>query len=96
MKAASICLAILFVVLTLISLYEVYEIPKEFAIPNFPISMVKGMQKAYIVWTIINFTFSLPFLYVAIKRRQLAKFKILGTIFLLYIATILTISFIGV
>jgi hypothetical protein len=38
----------------------------------------------------------LPFLYIAIKRAQLAKFKILGTVFLLYIITILVTSFIRV
>ena len=96
MKVVSIFLAALLFVFTITSLYEIYEIPKEWSSPLIPVSIVEGMQKAYIVYAIINFTYFIPFLYVAIKRQQLAKFKILGTIFLLYIATIMMISFIGI
>ena len=96
MKVVSIFLAALLLVLTITSLYEIYEIPKEWGSPLIPVTNVEGMQEAYIVYTIINFTYFIPFLYVAIKRQQLAKLKILGTIFLLYIATIMVISFIGI
>jgi len=96
MKILSICLAVLLLLLTLASLYEVYEIPKDWNSPLIPTYFVDNMQQAYIVWAVINFIFFLAFLYVAIKRIQLARFKILGTIFLLYIATILITSFINV
>jgi len=96
MKVVSIFFAALLLVLTITSLYEIYEIPKEWSSPLIPVSIVEGMQKAYIAYAIINFTYFIPFLYVAIKRQRLAKAKILGTIFLLYIATIIVISFIGI
>jgi len=86
----------LLLALTILSLFEIYEIPNEFSSPLIPSSIVNGMQRAYIIYAIINFIFFWPFLYIAIKRHQLAKFKILGTIFLLYIVTLMTISFIGI
>jgi hypothetical protein len=96
MKIVSICLAVLWLLLTITALYEVFEIPFELSNPLIPPTIVARMQQAYIIYTIINFIFFLPFLYVAIKRRQLAKIKILGTIVLIYFATILVISFIRV
>ncbi len=94
MKVVSICLAVFWLFLTIISLYEVYEIPKDWSSPLIPISIVGGMQQAYIIYSVINFMFFLPFLYVAIKREQLASFRILGGIILLYFATIAVISLI--
>lgn len=96
MKVVAICLAVLLLILTITSFYEVYEIPKDWSSPLIPVSIVKDMQQAYIIYAVVNFAFFLPFLYVAIKRQQLASFKILGSIFLLYIVTILVISFIRV
>ena len=96
MKVLSIFLAVLLFVLTAISLYEIYEIPKEWGSPLIPVSIADGMQRAYIVYAVINFTYFIPFLYVAIKRKRLAKLKILGSIFLLYVMTIMVISFIGI
>lgn len=96
MKIISICLAVLWFLLTVTALYEVFEIPRDFISSLIPLTIVNGMQRAYIIYTIINFIFFLPFLYVAIKRKQLAKFGLLAAIFLLYIVTLLVISFIGV
>jgi hypothetical protein len=94
MKIVSICLAVFWFMLTINCLYEVFAIPKELISPLISISLVADIQQACIVNTVINFIYFLTFLYVAIKRKQLAKIKILGIIILLYIATIITINFI--
>jgi hypothetical protein len=96
MKTFSICLTVLFFILTIMSVYEFFEIPKDWASPLIPEEMVKGMQRAYLAYSIINFVYFLPSLYVTIKRDRLAKAKILVTIILLYIFTIMITSFIGV
>jgi hypothetical protein len=96
MKILSVFLAGLLFVLTLGSLYEAFVIPKELISPLIPVSLVKGMQQAYIVHAVINFIFFLPFLYVAIKNEKFATFKILAIVFLLYISTYLVVSFIGI
>lgn len=83
-------------VFTVYSIYDFFETPKEWPTPPFSPILVEGLQQASLIWSIINFAFFLPFLYIAIKRAQLAKFKILGTVFLLYIITILVTSFIRV
>ena len=96
MKIFSICLATLFFLLTVTALYEVFEIPKEWSSPLVPESIVKAMQQAYIIHTIVSFVFFCPALYIAIKRQRLAKFGLLAAISMLYIVTLLVISFIRV
>jgi len=96
MKVFSICLAALFSILTLTSLYEVFEIPKEFVSPLIPPSIVEGMQQAYIIYAVVSFAFFCPLLYIAIKWKQLAKTGLLIAIVLLYIVTLLVTSFIRV
>ena len=96
MKIISICLATLFFLLTVTALYEVFEIPKEWSSPLIPKSLVEAMQQANIIHTIVSFVFFCPLLYIAIKRKRLAKFGLLAAIVMLYIVTLLVISFIRV
>src|SRR3569833_3029405 len=84
MKIVAICLALLFLALTIANIFEFYQVRNVLTSPLIPDSTIEEVQKPYLVHAIINLAFFLPLLYVAVKRQELAKIKILGTIFLLY------------
>lgn len=93
MKVVAICLTLLLLVLTIVNVVEFYEVRSDLTSPLIPDSITEKVQKPYLVHAIVNFVFFLPLLYITIGRRELSKIKILGTIFLLYIAVIVTIRF---
>jgi hypothetical protein len=94
MKILSFCLTTLFFILTVVCLYKVFQIPKEWALPSVEISAIKKMQEAYIIHAIVSFVFFCASLYVAINRERLAKLGLLTAIFVKYILTIMITSFI--
>ena len=93
MKILSICLAAVLLGLTVMNLYEGYVIPEQLTSPFVPPSIIKSIQKPYIIHAVINFIFFLPLIYILIRKPLLVTPKIIGSIFLLYIVVFLVMNF---
>lgn len=96
MRIVSICFTVLLLAFMLISVYEVFVIPQEWASPLIPESIVKSMQLSYIIYAIFNFVFFIPALYISVKGRGLAGPKVLAILVGSYIASFFVLSYIVV
>jgi len=89
MKIASIALASFLLILTAASIYEVIIIPHEWNSPFIPSSIVKEMQRSYIIYAVVAFVFTLISLTLTLKKRYLANTITFGSIIFLYITIVI-------